>query len=156
MKKYLRRLVYLYSDVKVNPLMYVFVYFTVVTGAGFISAGARRDPKGLTMYEIVVDSLGYSGAVIMGSTMVIAAVGVILSLMFRKKWALIIPFIGFSVWFYMGMLYLTHGYIEGLAGVSMPNVMFWSWYSYKVDWFYKTFGLTDTEEVARLEVTLGG
>ena len=131
----LHNLVYLYGKTKVNPLLYIFVYFSLTTGLAFMALTFMGTNHGLTMYQVMLESAGHSGTMLWGFMCFMAAVGVVLSLMYRKRWiAETAAFLGFGLWFYLGWVYGINGYFDGIFMTVVPNVCFWVWFSFMVEW----------------------
>lgn len=143
-KRALHNLRYLHGKQTINPLAYIFVYFSFITGLGFILLSFLQSTHGLTMYEVMIDVNGFGGTFMWGLLAVIAAVGVIASLIWRKRWiAETAAFLGFGLWFYMGWVYGTHGFYDGITVTIIPNLMFWVWYSFQIEWYRRVFCCKD-------------
>lgn len=140
LKRALHNIRYLHGKTVVNPLAYIFLYFSFVTGFGFIVLSALQSDHALTMYQIMVDSSGYGGTALWGVMAVGAALGALAALVWRKRWiAETSAFLGFGLWFYLGWVYGNYGYLDGIFIAIIPNLAFWVWYSFQIEWYRRIF-----------------
>ena len=135
-KRAIHNLRYLHGKQTVNPLLYIFVYFSFVTGAAFTYLTLAGTEHGITMYQVMLDAAGYGGTLIWGVMMLLAAFGLVASLIFRKRWiAETTAFLGFGLWFYLCWIYGNHSYIDGIFIGGIPNLAFWVWFSLRIEWY---------------------
>ncbi len=139
-KKAWRNLRYIRGREQVNPLLYIFVYFTFVTGVGFAVMSFLHSEHGLTMYQIMVEQSGFGGTFMWGFLALLAAIGVIVALIWQNRYiAEAAAFLGFGLWFYLGWVYGTSGYFDGIIISVIPNISFWVWFSLKIDHYRRVF-----------------
>lgn len=138
-KKYLRRLVWRSEEEIFNPLMHIFFFISLVFGIAF------------TFYP------GFFGADITvlwtltkihyGTTLVTSGWGVGLialtilntcMLMFRRPWmGGATAGLGFMLWLYAFFTYCLGHFWLGAVATSLPNMLFWVWYYFKVKEYHR-------------------
>jgi len=135
-KRAWHRLRYLHGKQTVNPLLYIFVYFSFITGLAFTYLTLAGTEHGLTMYQVMLDSAGYGGTLMWGVLMTLAAIGIVASLILRTRIiAESTAFLGFGLWFCLGWVYGLDGYLDGILITVVPNIAFWVWFSLRIEWY---------------------
>ncbi len=136
-KEYGHNLRYLHGKQTIPLPLYIFLYFTIATGVSFLFLLSLNSDQGITMYEVMLATSGVEGTMMWAWMTVAVGVGSIVSIATRAKLlAELCAFIGFGLWFYLAWVYGLDGYWDGVMLTTLPNMIFWIWYSMKVE-FYK-------------------
>lgn len=124
------------KDEPYNPLAYVFIYFALITGLSSMAMSILGDDNGITMYQIMNDSLGFPGNFAWGFLSVVAGCGTLWFYVDRKPWiAIVSSVLGSSLWLFLTWLYVFAGYWDGILAATVPNLWFWSWFATRAGWF---------------------
>ena len=136
-KQWVHNLRYLHGKETIPLPLYIFLYFTIATGAAFIFLTLGHADHGLTMFQVMMDSSGYGGTLMWAWMTLGVGLGSVIAIATRTALlAELCAFIGFGLWFYLAWVYGLDGYWDGVMLTTLPNMVFWIWYSMKVE-FYK-------------------
>lgn len=138
MTNYIKRLVYVDdNNTKINALIWPFLFCVTMYGIGFTLFPQFSWVNSSSLFQsffMVHDWLPRIwgiGAVLAG--------GSAISMMLLRK-----PFLGgtaamlgFLVWLFAGILYISNGYILVFLTVSVPNMYFWVFYYFRLKWYIR-------------------
>jgi hypothetical protein len=127
---------YVHGSKEVTPLLYIFVYISFMIGVAFTYITVSGGEHAITMYTVMLDSAHAGGTIMWGVLMTLAALGILASLITRHRLvAEATAFLGFGLWFYLGWVYGVEGYADGIFIAVIPNVLFWVWFSLRIEWY---------------------
>lgn len=110
-----------------NPLIYPFLFATLVYGIGFaiaIPLGVVGDSSLLT----AMTQIGPHISMLWGWTAIVTIFGGMTFLMFNiPPFGKVSGLVGFMLWGFAGMCYALTGAWLALFAVAIPNMFFWFW-----------------------------
>jgi hypothetical protein len=140
LSKYWHRLVYRSEGNKVPFLIYPFLFMTAVPGIAYTFFGGSQTVQASILYGLTAVQLGTVGVSVWGIACMAAVVIALVNILMRKKWAgRTAPVLGFMVWTYALIVYLTNGFYYQLLVFALPQVVFWVWHYLRVEDYWRNF-----------------
>lgn len=130
-----RRLFYLDNETPINLLIYPFFLATAAYGVGFVAFGKTRGVEASSLYQAMA-SLTPALPAIWGACALAAVILAVTLILTRQKgWGDAAALFGAVVWiFAMSCYAVTGGWLLVFA-VTLPNLMFWIWYYFRIAHF---------------------
>lgn len=139
MANYLRRLLFLDRQTRINPLLYPFLWATGIYGLGFAFLGHWSGVSSSSLYTAFALVHHWLPA-LWGFAAVLATILAIALMLTRYSGHLghAAALLGFLVWVFAGCIYAINGYWLVMLTVAAPNIYFWAFYYLRVKWYETT------------------
>lgn len=138
MKRTLYRLMHNRDGKFLNPLMHIFFYITLVNGLFFSVFSFTNGVQESVLYKHTQDAFGTAPLPIWGvCAMLVVAINTAAIYFRHRTWLGTGGMLGFLVWAFAFFIYMQDGLWFQMAGVALPNLLFWTWYYFRVKWYYK-------------------
>ena len=128
MNKYLSRVTSSARGEVFNPLIYPFLFSTLVFGIGFAIVQPIFGTLGANSLYTALIVFGSFVPVVWGIIALITIVGGATFLLFNiPPFGKVSGLIGFMLWAFAGMSYFLTGAWLSLLAIAVPNMVFWIW-----------------------------
>lgn len=137
MTNYIRRFIYV-DDAerqKVNPLIYPFLFATLIYGLGFALLGDWTGVSTSSLFTAMWSLHNFLPALWGIAAALAALLGVAVTAFRQVHLGEAASMFGFLVWFFAGLIYLLSGYWLVLMTVALPNTYFWLWFYLRLKWY---------------------
>ena len=128
MKRFVSHIRYKADGTKVNPLIHVFFFVTLVFGLGFTIFYNEPSVQQSILFSQTISLFGLGQIKFWGALALFTAVGNwwVHGVRLRKA---ISPFaiLGFLLWAFAFFIYLQSGFWFQLFAGALPNMIFWAW-----------------------------
>jgi hypothetical protein len=122
---------------RLNPLIHIFFYVMLVNGIFFTFFTGFDTVQESVLYQHTRDAFGTLPLPFWGTCAILVTVGNTWAILYRKvKTISWFALAGFAVWLFAFIIYLQDGLMFQLLAGAVPNLIFWTWYYFRVKWHY--------------------
>ena len=138
MKNVVYRLTHNRDGDPLNPLIHIFFFITFVNGIAFTFFTGTHTVATTALFEQTVHMFGTMPLPIWGLLAIAAALINWLAIVTRHRRFLgYAGMLGWAVWLFTFFIYLFGGLWFQVFAATIPNMIFWVWYYFRVKWYYK-------------------
>ncbi len=143
-KELWHNLVFLHGHERIPFPVYLFIYFTILTGIVFIILLLGDSQHGITMYQMMLERSDDAGALTWAIMLAGSGLGVLYSIATRKRIVgEILSFVIFGLWFYLAWEFGISGFWDAIVVWGLPNMLFWVWFCFKIGWYRRVYERLD-------------